>query len=108
MSIIGSVAPDELFPIRNETRTDRRNGHRGEICLKEEERRLKKRVRESVLYGLSRKIQTAVTTRRVSAYWSLGEERRLRFQLAALIIACCQPLTTPETVITAEYAGMAR
>jgi len=69
---------------------------------------LKKRIRESVLYGLSRKIQAAVTARRVSAYWSLGEERRVRFQLAALIIACCQPLTTPETVITAEYACMAR
>lgn len=31
------------------------------------------------------------------------DEHKGRFQLAALIIACCQPLTTPETFITAGY-----
>lgn len=32
------------------------------------------------------------------------EEHKGRFQLAALIIACCQPLTTPETLITAGHS----
>lgn len=45
------------------------------------------------MFYASRKIPAA---QRVGAYWSLGVRGRAeaRFQLAALIIACCQPLTT--------------
>lgn len=48
------------------------------------------------MFYASRKIPATLVTQRVGAYWSLGvrERAQARFQLAALIIACCQPLTT--------------
>lgn len=51
---------------------------------------------EKEMFYASRKISAVLVTQRVGAYWSLGARGRAqtRFQLAALIIACCQPLTT--------------